>query len=716
MMPFASRVRGWTTLFGLALLLPCSLRAQDTLQDTLSRRVQQDTMARTIQRLAPVVTVSRDVGRSVLELPYAITSVRPDSQRPGQQHLAVDQALFGLPGIFVANRTNPSQDARLSIRGFGSRSSFGVRSIRLMRDGMPLTNADGQTPIDYLDLESIGRIEVIRGTASSLYGNASGGVIDMRSADPPADPFAAQLRSEGGTYETSRFTGVLGGSFRNGSYEANVGHTSSNNYRAYSDQRLTNGYARTTLTAGGTDFELQAIGLDMPTAQNPGALTAAQADSAPWMADPSQVTKHARKAVQMLQVGLSGRHALANTGELSAQIYGGGRSLYNPLTFAIVDVGRAQWGGGARATEPFTLFGLTNRASIGVDVQGLSDHRRNWANCNGVGAPTANCAQIDTDKGVLTLDQQEKVSSIGPYVRDEVDFGDRFNLSAGLRADYVKFEVDDKFPVSGSNPDDSGDRTLSAWSPMVGFVARLTPLHSLYANVSTAFETPTTTELGNQADGSAGFNSSLQPQKSTTYELGIKGIAMSRVQYDLAAFDTEVHDELIPFEVPDGNGRTYYRNAGRTRREGIEAALSTEVDAFTFAASYTYSHFRFRDYVANDVQFAGNEIPAIPVHQVQASATWRYHTMYATLEGQGKTAQWVDDANTAQASGYAIANIRVGGTAIFGRPWLSPTIGVQNLFDKHYIASVAINAAAGKFYEPSAGRTLIVGLTAAIGR
>jgi iron complex outermembrane receptor protein len=652
----------------------------------------------------------------VLVLPYAITSVQPDSQRPGQQHLAIDQALFGLPGIFVANRTNPSQDARLSIRGFGSRSSFGVRSIRLLRDGMPLTNADGQTPLDYLDLESIGRIEVIRGTASSLYGNASGGVIDMRSADPPADPFAAQLRSEGGTYETSRFAGVVGGSFANGSYAANVGHTSSNNYRQYSDQRLTNGYGRASFTTGGTSFEFQALGLDMPTAQNPGALTAAQVDSAPWMADPSQIVKKTRKAVQMLQVGLSAQRALAGSGELFAQLYGGGRSLYTPLTFAIVDVGRSQWGGGARATAPFKLFGLDNRASVGVDVQGLSDHRRNWSNCNGLASPTANCTTINVDKGALLLDQQEKVSSVGPYIRDEVDFGDRFNLSAGLRADYVKFEVDDYFPVSANNPDDSGDRTLSAWSPMVGFVARLTPLHSLYANVSTAFETPTTTELGNQADGSAGFNLSLQPQKSTTYELGIKGIALTRVQYDLSTFDTEVHDELIPFEVPGGNGRTYYRNAGRTRRQGVEAALSTEVNAFTFAASYTYSHFRFRDYDVSGTQYAGNEIPAIPVHQLQASATWRYRAIYATLEGQGKTAQWVNDQNTAQAAGYAIANIRVGGTAIFGRPWLSPTIGIQNLFDKHYIASVAINAAAGKFYEPSAGRSIIVGLTAAIGR
>lgn len=724
MMLFASRQRVWSTVFAFALLLPGTVHGQDTtshapdttitVADSASRQ-RQDSMARNIQRLAPVVTVSRDVARSVLDLPYAITSVRPDSQRPGQQHLAADQALFGLPGVVVANRTNPSQDVRIAVRGFGSRSSFGVRSVRILRDGMPLTNADGQTPLDYLDLETVGRIEVIRGTAASLYGNASGGVIDIRSADAPTDPFAFQLRSQGGSYETSRFTGVLGGTFKDGTYDANVGHTSTNGYREYSAQRLTNGYARTTFTSGGTDFEFQAMGIDEPTAQNPGALTKAQADSAPWMADPSQVRKKARKEVSMVQAGLSARHALMGTGELFAQVYGGGRSLYNPLTFAIVKVERGQWGGGARATAPFKLFGLDNRGSIGVDVQGVSDHRFNWANCNGVATPNATCTDLGNEQGARSLDQQEKVSSVGPYLRDEITFAERYTLSAGIRADYVKFEVDDNFPVSEDNPDDSGDRTLHAWSPMVGLVAKITPLHSIYANVSRAFETPTTTELGNQANGSGGFNPDLQPQISTTYELGLKGIVLNRVQYDLAGFDTEVHDELIAFEVPDGNGRTFYRNAGRTRRQGIEAEVMTDVDAFTLAASYTYSHFRFRDDVVDSANFAGNTIPGIPVHQVQASATYHYRALFATVEGQGKSAQFVDDQNSAKASGYGIMNLRAGGTALFGRPWLAPSIGLQNVFDKHYVGSVAINAAAGKYYETSPGRAVYVQLTAAFG-
>jgi iron complex outermembrane receptor protein len=190
---------------------------------------------------------------------------------------------------------------------------------------------------------------------------------------------------------------------------------------------------------------------------------------------------------------------------------------------------------------------------------------------------------------------------------------------------------------------------------------------------------------------------------------------MGRVQYDVAGFDTEVHDELIAFEVPGGEGRTFYRNAGRTRRQGLEAELITDVSSFSFAASYTYSHFRFRDYAVGDSNFAGNTIPGIPEHQVQGSATYHYRTLFATVEGQGKSSQFVDDQNSAKASGFFVMNLRAGGTALFGRPWLAPSIGVQNVFDKRYVSSVAINAAAGKYYEPSAGRALYVQLTAAYG-
>jgi iron complex outermembrane receptor protein len=675
----------------------------------------QDTL---VHRLPPIVTVTRDVGRSPMDLPFAISETRPDSARPGQLHTLLDQTLFLLPGVTVANRTNPSQDPRVSIRGFGARSAFGVRSIRILRDGMPLTLPDGQTPVDYLDLESVGRIEAIRGTAAALYGNASGGVIDIRSAPPPDAPLAVQVRSWFGDYDTRRLVVSAGGSPGAAFYQANVGRTSSDNFRLYSKQRLTNAYFRAGATAVGTDFTLQALGLDMPLAQNPGALTLAQLQRDPRLPDSASVRKSARKAVRQLQLGLSARRPISDgDGELSAQIYGGARDLYNPLTFAVVDVGRQQYGAGLRATVPFEL-NLSHRISVGVDGARQNDLRRNWANCNAVPAPTAACPTLPAEKGVLQLDQREIVSSVGPYIRDEIALGDRLNLSGGARADFVRFEVQDYFLSDGR--DDSGARTLSAVSPLVGLVARVTPLSAVYANAGSAFETPTTTELGNQPNGNAGLNRELKPQYSTTYEAGLKGFLFTTVQYDAALFDIEVRDELIPFEVPGGNGRTYYRNAGRTRRSGVEVQASIGVSAIELSGSYTYSHFRFRDFVNAGAQYAGNSIPGIPIHQAQASVTWRGGPAFATVEGLAKSAVFVDDANTAQTAGFVVYNVRLGVLGVGRTPWLSPMVAVQNVFDRNYVGSVAVNAAGtattAKFYEPAPRRTLFAGLTLGAGR
>src|SRR6185295_2272687 len=269
----------------------------------------------------------------------------------------------------------------------------------------------------------------------------------------------------------------------------------------------TNAFARATTSLGKTDIALVGLGMDMPLAENPGALTRAQVDSSPEQADRPSVQKRARKSVHQVQLGISLHRPVFGAGEFVAQGFGGTRTLFNPLTFAVVGVDRQQSGTGARLTLPLTFGSVSNRLSIGADAQWLSDARKNWANCNAVATANASCPTLTNEKGVLTLDQRERVSSVGPYVRDEMVVG-RFRASAGVRADQVRFELRDGYLKDGR--DDSGTRTLHAVSPMLGIAARVSPFHSLYANVGSAFETPTTTELGNQADGSAGLNRDLK--------------------------------------------------------------------------------------------------------------------------------------------------------------------------------------------------------------
>jgi iron complex outermembrane recepter protein len=666
------------------------------------------------------VRVTRERARSPLEVPFAVATTRPDSTRPGLRNTALDETLFLLPGVTVVNRYNPTQDPRVSVRGFGMRSAFGVRGVRILRDGIPLTLPDGQTPVDYVELESVGRVEAVRGSASSLYGNAAGGVIDLRSAEPPLVPIAARLRHvvDGGTWQRGalqRSVGSLGGTAGPVSYQATATHVSGRGYRDYSRTRTTHGFGRGLLRIGRTNVALTAMTFDMPLAENPGPLTLVELRADPTQADSQSLAKRASKAVVQRQLGLTASRTLAG-GEITAIAYAGTRTLDNPTPFTVVDFDRTSFGGSVRASLPARAFGRSHLITAGADFQEQNDDRRNFVNCAGVppGVPPA-CPTPGEQRGRLTLDQRELVTSAGPFVRADLELVPRVRLGAGVRADVVRFELRDRF-VTATNGDDSGDRTLRAVSPTVGLVFRLQPLTAAYVNVSSAFETPTATELVNQPDGSAGLNRELQPQTALTYESGIKGLLAGRVQYDVALYVTRVRDELIPFDVPGGSGRRYFRNAGRTNRHGAELALASSAGPLDLGLTYMFGRFRFDEYQVGTVDFSGNRIPGVPPHQAQASVTWRHRALFATADGLAASRAYVDDANTTRAPAYQVLHLRGGTTTLFAGPSVSAVVGVNNVFDARYAPSIVVNAAREKYYEPAPRRAAYVSIGVGIGR
>jgi iron complex outermembrane receptor protein len=298
-----------------------------------------------------------------------------------------------------------------------------------------------------------------------------------------------------------------------------------------------------------------------------------------------------------------------------------------------------------------------------------------------------------------------------------MELGDRYTLTGGARADAVRFEVKDRL-IDATNPDDSGRRLLHAISPMVGLLARLSPLQSAYANISSAFETPTATELGNQPSGAAGINRELKPQRSVTYEVGIKGVRTTGWQYNAAVFATRVQDELIPYDIPASGGRRYFRNAGRTSRRGVELGTGLTAGAFDLGGAYTYANYRFVDFTVDTAHYAGNRIPGIPRQTLQASAAVR--TLVGTFVTEATIADrmFVDDANSESSPGYAIVNARLVSIAAMGLSAAEITLGAQNIFNRRYVSSVNVNAAGGKFYEPGSQRALYVGvsLTGAVKR
>ena len=258
----------------------------------------------------------------------------------------------------------------------------------------------------------------------------------------------------------------------------------------------------------------------------------------------------------------------------------------------------------------------------------------------------------------MRKDQLELVTSAGPYLRGELALSPRLLASAGVRADAVRFEVRDNL-INATNPDDSGERTLHAVSPSLGVVWRATPLSAVYASLSSSFETPTTTELGNKPDGSAGINPELQPQRTVAMELGSKGIlSIAPVRWDVALFEAHAHDELVPFDIPGGAGRRYYRNAGRTVRRGGELGVEAGAGALGVRLAYSYSHFRYQEYIVGTTSYAGNRIPGVPEHALATTVAWRHDDLTLSTTADIASAVDVDDANSTQARGPHAARRR----------------------------------------------------------
>ncbi len=662
-------------------------------------------------KLEPVVvSVTRGPLRSVLGSPFAITIVNQDSTRPGLRRASVDEALAMVPGLAAINRNNPAQDPRVSIRGFGSRSAFGVRGVRILRDGIPLTLPDGQTPVDYLSLESTGLIEVLRGAASALYGNASGGVIDIHTRPASANAVDADLKHWFGD-DGRRTSGAASGTAGGFTYVTDAILARSDGSRAHSMQRSATGFVRIERPSSSGRIALTAMLYDNPLSENPGALTLDEMLADPSRADPLSVRRNARKSVRQAQVGVTSEHA-GSRGRLSLSLHGGARTLDNPLTFAIVDVGRQSYGFSALAEKPMLTGNISSYLTGGMDLQWQLDRRQNFATCADTVpvAVSAMCPVAGRERGVVTLNQLESVLSSGFFLSSQTAVGDRIIVTAGARADNLRFKVEDRL-VSGPNPDDSGFRSLFAISPIASLLFRAAPAHSIYAGISTAFETPTATELGNQPDGSAGLNQDLDPQHSVTAESGAKGTIRNLLSYDVAMFQTRVRDELVPFEISGGNGRRYFRNAGRTSRRGVETALNLfPGNPVSVAAVYSFARFRFEDYSVGGVSYRGKQIPGIPPHHLRLAIVLANRRHFGVVEFERSGSAFVDDANSVATPGHSIANVRAGTSLGHRAPRFSLTAAIDNLHDRRYAGSIAVNAARGRYYEPARPRTIRLGM------
>jgi iron complex outermembrane receptor protein len=662
------------------------------------------------------VTVTR-TPEPLRRVPYAVGVLDRTALQRGQPTLGLDEALNNIPGVVVANRYNFSLDQRISIRGFGARSNFGVRGIKILLDGIPQTLPDGQSQLTNVEFADLERAEVLRGASSSLYGNAAGGVVAFQTEPAAQAPFAQRVRAQGGGGKRDgdgfhKWQSWSSGRLGNASGTLSLSQFKADGFRQHSAAEIRQLNAGVDyIFSGVTIGTLRFSAADDPRAENPGALTPTEYRLNPDSAAATNILRGADKDVQQQQLALGLRHFDAAGNQYELSVFGLLRDLANPLAApppgpfvpnvgTYVRIDRAVGGVRVSGSRRLGTTPVSPEVSLGADLQRMRDDRQNFQAVSGV----------PTDS--VLIDQREKITEFGPFLQGQWSPREELLLNAGLRYDWVRFDVTDHHLSDGV--DNSGNRTNDALSGHVGaswsFGERFVP----YVNVSNSFETPTTTELVNQPNGTGGFNTDLTPQRAVNYEVGMRGQPVPQVEYSIALFLGRVTDAIV--QQQEVGGRAFFVNAGKTHNDGAEVGVTVRpVAGLTLYGAYTYAHYRFAEYVsATGASLEGNRLPGVPDH------FWRLGVRAALPRGFFADADHTisssvpaDDANTgdlfADSWGAGVTNLRLGWDGEVDLLAFSPFVGINNLWDRRYVASVTINGAGGRVWEPAPRRVIYVG-------
>ncbi|HVL36571.1 MAG TPA: TonB-dependent receptor [Burkholderiales bacterium] len=653
-----------------------------------------------------MVTATR-APQPALEIPASVDRLYPDEIRLGRPQVNLSENLGRVPGIVVQNRQNYAQDLQISSRGFGARSTFGVRGIRLIADGIPATMPDGQGQAATFALGSAERIEVLRGPFSSLYGNASGGVISVETEDGPLDP-AAEATFSFGSYDTWRVALKYGGQWGRLNAIGDLSRFETRGFREHSAARRDQLNAKLGYRLGErTGLTLIANSLRQPETKDPLGLTRAMLEHDPTQVHPSALLFNTRKTVNQDQLGVRAVHRLDGGDRLEATLYGGERFVEQFLAFrgapppptvsgGVVRLDRSFAGGALRY---FTRAGAL-RLSAGLEHERMSERRRGFVNEFGVA-------------GALRRDEDNEVAANDMYAQAEWQLSERWSLHGGARHSRVRFTSEDHF-VAPDNPDDSGERSFRATTPVAGVVYRVTSTTSLYGNFGRGFETPTFVEIAYRRDAT-GLNLELDASRSRHAEAGVKTVLPGRIRVNAALFDIVTRNEI----VVDTNigGRAIFKNAGRTRREGLELGAETLLDG-PLAARIAYTHLRavFRDAFVTGPALvpAGNRLPGVPQDQLYAELRYRHEGFFAQLEGLRRSRVPVYDLNAEFADAFAVFNGVLGVSRALGAASITGFVRIDNLADRSYAGSVIVNEGNQRFYEPAPGRNATIGIQASL--
>ena len=671
-------------------------------------------------RLDPVrVSITR-AERLLLDVPASVDLIDGATLRDAQLRVNLSETLGRVAGLTVLDRGNYAQDLQISVRGFGSRASFGVRGIRLYVDGVPAASPDGQGQVSNFPLGAAERIEVLRGPFSALYGNSSGGVIALTSALRP-QPLRITPNAAVGSFGTWRAGLNAVGGEGDFAWAFDGSRFSTDGARGHSAARrdlinLRLGFADSPV--GRLRVSINA--LDMPDTQDPLGLTRAQMQANPDQASPVALQFNTRKTTRQATLGASTEAALGQA-TLTASAWVGTRAVTQfqaiPVTTqsaprhpgGVIDFDRHFGGADLRAGWDIGAMTLT----AGLAAERLDEDRQGYENFIGSTLGVT---------GRLRRDETNTLTAVDPYLQAEWRSGAQWRWLAGLRYSTLRFESRDRYIV-GSNGDDSGAQSYRGLTPTLGVVFRAQPALSWYASYGRGFETPTLSELAYRPDGSAGFNTTLRAARSDNVETGVKYAPGSALRATLAVFAIRTRDDLVV--RTNSGGRSAFGNVGQTRRDGLELSADWRITtAWSLYGSAAVLRARFSEpFLAcgpapcttpSVPVAAGARLPGVPARTAFIELRRRGGWADLSAEWRAQSSLAVDDANSDTAAGYAVVNLSAARSVGVGTRSLRAYVRLNNAFDRRYVGSVIVNEGNRRFFEPAAGRAVLAGFDLAL--
>ncbi|WP_420476764.1 TonB-dependent receptor family protein [Noviherbaspirillum sp. ST9] len=671
-----------------------------------------DAFAQQEKQLDPVVVSANRTEQKRFDAAASIDAVQVDPLNTPSPLVNMSELLNSAPGIQIRDRQNFAQDLQLSVRGFGTRSTFGVRGVRILIDGIPATMPDGQGQAATATLQSARRIEVLRGPLAQLYGNAAGGVVNVFTADPPLSPEASYASASlgAGSYGQRQlgFTVARGADDFGGLLD--VSHFRTDGYRDHSAAERTqlNGKLKWRPSSSTTVTGLVNL-FDQPLSQDPLGLTHAQFEQNPRQVAPVALTFDTRKTIEQRQGGLVVEHKVDSSNTINARAYAGVRKVMQTLSFTgaaansaggVVDLDNDFYGVGVNWTHATRLNGMPVNWTVGVEADEVEQLRRGFVNNNGTA-------------GAVRRDETDTARNVDVFGQVDWMFAPQWKATAGLRASRVRLSVDDRH-ITAASPNDSGSVEYHNTSPVLGLVWFANEDLNIYGNLGRGFETPTINESAYRAGGT-GPNLGLQPSRSLQGEIGMKWKHGGHT-LDLALFNARSRDEIA--QLTTENGRSIFQNVDKVERRGVEASWRMTAGAFATQLAYTLLDARFREPFTTGtgaVVAAGNRLPGAPRHSLFAQVEYRAAPGLTTaVEMRTESKIYADDLNSDAAPGYAVFNLRAGQEFKTGAAKWYLFARLDNIFDRNYAGSVIVNDGNRRFFEPAAGRRLFVGLRAAL--